>query len=259
MIQIVHTLGGCGGTILSRCIGVLPDIALFSEINPASVNLFDTFDPLYQDRNWTHLLGESDLDHFSRLDLAEPSSFQQLIQALYDRAVEKRRRLVLRDYNYIDFVGVPFCDDPPQRLTLYSALPANIPTRPIAFIRHPVDQWSSLCKHDIVRDALPPAHFCGAYAAFLKELGSIPKHKYEDFAADPSCSMQTICRDLGLVFEPGFLQRFQQFDNVTGDFTRQHETSISAPRRRSVPAHILDEFRACNAYGKILSATGYRD
>jgi hypothetical protein len=51
MIHIVHTLGGCGGTLLSRCIGVLPGVVLLSEINPASVKLFSQFDPLYQDEN----------------------------------------------------------------------------------------------------------------------------------------------------------------------------------------------------------------
>ena len=40
MIHIIHSLGGCGGTVLSRCIGVLPDVALLSEINPGSVKLF---------------------------------------------------------------------------------------------------------------------------------------------------------------------------------------------------------------------------
>jgi hypothetical protein len=129
----------------------------------------------------------------------------------------------------------------------------------MAFIRHPGDQWSSLHKHDFKRNALSPAHFCGAYAAFLRKLGSIPKDKYEDFAEDSSRSMQAICRNLVLVFDPGFLQRFQQFDKVTGDFARHHETSISPPPRPSVPARILDAFRASSAYREILSAAGYRD
>src|SRR5438045_9777481 len=37
MIRIIHTIGGCGGTLLSRCIGVLPNVALLSEINPCAV------------------------------------------------------------------------------------------------------------------------------------------------------------------------------------------------------------------------------
>jgi hypothetical protein len=259
MIHIIHTLGGCGGTVLSRCIGVLPRVALFSEINPAAVKLFPTFDPLYQDRNWTHLLCSEELEQFSGMDLSQAEAFRALISILHERCIETGRRLVLRDYNFIDFVGVPFCAHPPQRLTLYSALPPGIPTTSVAFIRHPLDQWSSLCKHDIVRDALTPSRFCEAYSAFLRELQDIPRHKYEDFTAHPERILSVICSDLDLPFDSDFIVRFHAFGNVTGDFTRHQEQSISAPERRDLPAHVLDEFRQNGLYGQILAKTGYSE
>jgi len=64
MIRIVHSIGGCGGTVLSRCLGILPGVVLFSEINPLSVKLFPHFDPLYQDRNWFQLLDRANCTIF---------------------------------------------------------------------------------------------------------------------------------------------------------------------------------------------------
>jgi len=259
MIHIIHSLGGCGGTVLSRCIGVLPDVALLSEINPGSVKLFPHFDPLYQDKNWLRLLGPADTGRFSQMDLGKVEAFRELIDVFHIRAIEANRHLVLRDYNFVDFVGVPFTAEPPRRLALCAALPADVPTRAVAFIRHPVDQWSSLCKHEFVGAVLTPSAFCEAYAAFLEELGSTTTYKYEDFVDRPETELRAICRDLALPFDPSFAKRFHTFDYVTGDFSRHQEQSISPPGRRMLLPQILDEFRSSAAFRRILNATGYAD
>jgi hypothetical protein len=259
MIHIVHTLGGCGGTLLSRCLGVLPGVAFLSEVNPASVKLFSTFDPLFQDRNWLHLLGPADTERFSQTDLRNPEAFRELVDVFHVRASQAGRHLVLRDYSFVDFVGVPFTAKPPRRFTLYAALPAGVRTRAVALIRHPVDQWSSLCKHELVRPVLTPSVFCEAYAAFLEELGDIPVYKYEDFVEHPSMQLRAICGDLALPFDPLFTERFHTFDYVTGDFTRHHEKSISPPCKRELSPSKLDEFRSSAAFRRILRTTGYAE
>ena len=141
---------------------------------------------------------------------------------------------------------------------MYAALPTAVPTRSVAFIRHPIDQWSSLCKHHEVLH-LTPSDFCNAYVAFLRELGDIPIHKYESFVERPESCLQAICDDLSLPFDPGFSERFQSYDYVTGDFSRHQEKSISAPARRSIQPQALEEFHTCATYKLILSATGYQD
>ncbi|MEI9977157.1 MAG: hypothetical protein WDO73_36945 [Ignavibacteriota bacterium] len=129
----------------------------------------------------------------------------------------------------------------------------------MALIRHPVDQWSSLCKHKILRPVLTPSGFCEAYAAFLEELGSTTAHKYEDFVDRPEAELRAICGDLALPFDLSFAKRFQAFDYVTGDFRRQQEQSISPPGRRKLSPRILDEFQSSAAFGRILSVTGYTE
>jgi hypothetical protein len=259
MLHIIHNLGGCGGTVLSRCMGVLPGVALLSEINPASVKLFSQFNPIYQDENWLYLLSPADRDNFSRKDLGDVEVFRELIGVFHIRACESGRHLILRDYNFVDFVGVPYTTTPPRRLTLYAALPEGVPTRSAAFIRHPVDQWSSLCKHDHVRSVLSPTAFCEAYVVFLEELGGIPTFKYEDFAVCPAAVLREMCDALLLPFEGSFSERFHTFDNVTGDFSRHQERAISLPGPKNIPAVVVEEFRQSTAYTQVLRATGYAD
>ena len=90
MIRIIHTLGGCGGTLLSRCIGVLPGAALLSEINPSSVKLHKDSDPLYQDRTWLHLLSAAEAEYFSKKDLGIIENFRELI-GVFTIALAPRR------------------------------------------------------------------------------------------------------------------------------------------------------------------------
>jgi hypothetical protein len=257
MLRLLHTIGGCGGTLLSRCLGVLPGVALLSEVNPAAVKLFPAFDPLYQDTNWLHLLTEDDVTRFSGLDLAQIDNFRALVQVFYHRAQSSKRHLVIRDYNYIEFVGAPFRTDPPRRLMLAEALSAVMPTSSIALIRHPVDQWLSLSKHLKPSD-LTPREFCDAYAAFLRELGTTAVFKYEDFISSPDDQLQRMCETLQLPFAPQFREQFHQFDGVTGDFTRLREESISPPPPKSLPSEVMEEFLSSKSFHVILANTGYR-
>lgn len=259
MIRIIHTMGGCGGTLLSRCIGVLPGVALLSEINPGSVKLYPQFDPLYQDRTWLHLLGTTEANEFSKRDLGIVENFRELVGVFHERASAADRHLILRDYNYVDFVGIPFIAVPPRRLMLYPALPPALPTTSIAFVRHPIDQWLSLCKHEPVRAVLKPAVFCEAYAAFLQELGTKRVHKYEDFVRNPDAELRAICTHLALPFEPSFIERFDKFDRVTGDLARLREQAISRPRKKVLPPALIDEFRSSTSFWYVLQATGYAD
>jgi hypothetical protein len=256
MIGIIHTLGGCGGTLLSRCLGVLPGVALLIEINPASVGLFPAFDPLYQDCAWLHLLDAAEAAEFSKKDLCDIENFRQLVSVFYQRATATARRLVLRDYSYVDFVGVPYTATPPRRLLLRTALPHAVPTSSIAFVRHPIDQWVSLCKHKQVRDVLAPSAFCDAYAAFLQEFGTQRVYKYETFVQNPHGELRAICDDLELPFDPSFIHRFHEFDCVTGDFTRLGET-ISAPQRKVLPPDLAAEFHSSASFRYVLAAAGY--
>lgn len=257
MIRIIHNLGGSGGTLLSRCLGVLPKVALFSEINPLSVNLFAPFHPLHQDREWAHVLNDQDREQLAGLDFGEASNFRRLIERLYSRCSESGRHLILRDYNFVEFVGVPFLATPPCRRDIYAALPLHVRHAAAAFLRHPVDQWASLCKHAQVASVLRPAAFVRAYAAFLDDLRGVPTFRYEDFVREPSAELRRMCAVLQLEFDPSFISKFAGFDGVTGDFTRHSEKQISLPPPKHLPEAAIEEFRTAPDFDRILALGGY--
>jgi hypothetical protein len=259
VIRIIHNIGGCGGTLLSRCLGVLPGVALLSEMNPGAVKLFPTFDPLYQDAMWLGLLDAENIERFSRRDLRITENFREFLQLFYDRASAAGRHLVIHDFNYLDFVGVPFVAVPSRQMMLYAALPHGVPTKSVAFIRHPVDQWLSLCTHDILKAALNPSDFCDAYDAFLRGLGTIAVHKYEDFVERPEAEFQAICRELSLPFDISFRERFHTFDFITGNVARLRDQSISPPQRKAISPVVLAQFYSSNSFRRILGATGYAE
>jgi hypothetical protein len=57
------------------------------------------------------------------MDLGNVEAFRALVDVFYLRAREAGRHLVIRDYNYVDFVGVPHSADPPRQFSLYAAFP----------------------------------------------------------------------------------------------------------------------------------------
>lgn len=59
------------------------------------------------------------------------------MRVLHNRAAKLKKRLILRDYNYVDFIGVPCTDSPPKKRIIYSVLPEGTPVSAVAFIRHP--------------------------------------------------------------------------------------------------------------------------
>jgi hypothetical protein len=259
VIHIIHTLGGCGGTLLCRCLGVLPDAAILSEINPAAVKLFKHFHPLYQDAHWLQLLDNHDVEHFLEMDLRQKDNFRQLIEVFHKRAQAKGKHLILRDFTYIDFIGVPFTSQVAGRLTIYDALPTAIAKKAVAFIRHPSDQYMSLCKHQELLPEMTASRFLDGYASFLERIGNMSTFKYEVFVGDPDAQMRAICKSLDLPFEPSFIESFHNFDFVTGDLMRLGETSISLPGKKPMAEPLIEEFRTSAAYESILGATGYED
>lgn len=209
---------------------------------------------------WLRLLSQTDAERFSRIDLGEADTFRDMIQAFYDRASASHRHLVIRDYNYIEFVGASFTTDPPRRLMIHAALPRAIPTASVALIRRPINQWLSLRKHwQSGPVVVTPRAFCVASATFLRELGTKSIFKYEEFVDNPEGQLRAICGELDLPFTPSFIEGFHQFDYVTGDLKRLRDRSISLSESKLPPRGALEEFRSSEIFRSILVKTGYSD
>ena len=111
-IRLLHQLGRSGGTVISKCLAVMDNVLLLSEIHPLGKKLARTrnpknaatYLPLSQAHRWFRLFDECDIDRrgneYARLNFAEE------IGLIASRCAERSYHLVLRDFNNIDFTGV---------------------------------------------------------------------------------------------------------------------------------------------------------
>src|SRR5882724_11636698 len=89
-LRLVHHLARTGGTTIAKCIAVMPQVALLSEIHPMGT---ERFSPLHQAKNWHGLIDERDI---GRLGIRP--DFVESIRLIASRASSRGLRLVIRDW-----------------------------------------------------------------------------------------------------------------------------------------------------------------
>ena len=253
VVRIIHNLARCGGTLVCKCVGSMKDVILLSEIHPLGGKYRK---PLEQTHEWHKLLTEEEVSAFGKDSRAD---FLEAISLVEARCRQADRRLVLRDWAHLDFMQVPFT----YQMLLADALEEDFELLRIALVRHPVDQWLSLRKLGLVRGKLSlPAYLRGylKFAQFCSQTGFI---RYEDFTAEPAWQMKILCQKLQLEYDESFLQKWCDYDFITGDVTGESRGAksreIIALPRRKVGADLLRQFRENDDYWKALKLLDYSD
>jgi hypothetical protein len=78
------------------------------------------------------------------------------------------KRLVIRDWSHLDFMGVPFVR-PTFRLTTAECLQGRFDLRQAALVRHPVDQLLSLSKLGVVQGKIVVPELLEGYRRFAEQ------------------------------------------------------------------------------------------
>ena len=232
-IRLIHNLARSGSTLICKCLGCMERIDLLSEIHPAACRLFN---PLQQAHEWFGLLNEDDIAVLNG-DGPRPT-FVNAIAVAELRARERGEYLVVRDWAHLDFTGVPFLERPTGALQTADALREDFSLLQLFTVRHPIDQWLSLSRLDIMRQeggnrTLTLEGFLSGYRQFAELAVAGEWVRYEDFTADPIDTMQRICTVLQLPYDPSFIDKWHQYQTITGDVqsTRGGNTIKSLPRR----------------------------
>ena len=112
-IRLIHNLPRSGGTIISKCLGAQKDIVLLSEIHPEGVSVskkmgvnVPVFDPVYQIQKWNNLFEESEYKEILNSNL----KFEEKIELVYEKTELANKRLIIRDWAFVDFFGRPFIE-----------------------------------------------------------------------------------------------------------------------------------------------------
>jgi hypothetical protein len=239
-LAVLRTLGGCGSTILCRALEAATGTVVLSETNPRSAKLFGgKLNPLQQVRTrWPHLIPEK-FAH-AELSLLQDEDWFAMFIAEFCRVLAEcvGQRLIIRDYNYIDFLSIPFLTLAPCDSSLNKSLEKFTELSSLLLVRHPAHQLASLLSHlaslfllshKVLQEVLSPEHFVQGSLAFLDTFAGYPVIKYEDFLADPDRTLAKISEYWNLRFDPTWQSKLGHQYKLTGDARGRSSHNIAAP------------------------------
>ncbi len=224
-------------------------VVLLSEIHPQGVTLMN---PAAQAHHWFGLLTDADtnLGNFG---------FDQAIGLINQRANERGQRLVIRDWAHLDFIGVPFLESARNRFGIVDALCEKLPLHRAAIVRHPLDQWLSLRRLAHMQGLVDEESFLQAYRSFATQCEGLPYFRYEDFVVDPEKTMQQMCAELDLPYDPAFTKKWFNYETITGSkqSSRGGKQSIKPLPRLSVEPDVISRFRNNEDFAFIINQFEY--
>jgi hypothetical protein len=219
----------------------MDDTTLLSEIHPLATKLFN---PIGQAHKWHNIF------------VPKGMNFRETIKFIALHC----ENLVIRDWSHLDFVAVPFLEKPSYRMKLVEAL-SDFELLRIALVRDPIDTWLSLKKLALMRK-LKLEPFLKGYLKFAEQAVKTGFVRYEDFVNEPTRWTKQICRKLKLKFDPDFLDKWYDYENITGDTGKHSRGSrmggeIKSLPRPLMPLELLHKFRTNQDYQKSMEILKY--
>ena len=101
-LRVMCNLPRVGGTIIGKCLGCMRNIVLLSEIHPAGSRQYN---PLIQAQEWHNLITAADLHN-------KQFPFAEAIGLINERSVASGKKLVIRDWAYLDYFHTPWTGKP---------------------------------------------------------------------------------------------------------------------------------------------------
>ncbi len=249
-LRILSNLARSGGTLVSRCIGSMDDIVLLSEIHPRGTHIFN---PLQQAQDWYGMLRDPGPE--------QAHGFTDTIRLIAERCGQTGRKLVIRDWAHLDYIGIPFTDTPTFGSELAETLAGQFRIIEIALVRHPADVWLSTASLRIMSGRLGLEPFLSGFRRYAERAARSGFVRYEDFTADPQAKMQLLCEKLQLPFDPEFIHRWPQNTRVTGDVSGMSRGSgsgrITPLQHRKVSDHLQQLLDNNHDYRTAVELLGY--
>lgn len=251
-IRLLHHMARSGGTLISKCLGCMDGVMLLSEIHPSGTRWFN---PIGQAQQWYEAFTADEIEAFRRQGQID---FADAITQIAWRAGERRQTLVLRDWSHLDFTGVPFVRKPAHRLMLAEALRPHCDLVQACTVRHPIDQWLSLSRLQIMQGRLFLEPFLEGYRRFAEVALEIGFVRYEDVTDRADAALADLCLRLEFDFDPTFGERWATYDKITGDTSGSRGgQQIRAVPRREVAPEVLAAVAGNDDYRAALELLGY--
>lgn len=254
--RVIRGLGGNGSTFLCRALAAMQDVVLLSETNPLTANLFRyALNPAMQiERNYRELPRYDG----NLAELGAPPLFGAYAELLRQKCDELGLHLVIRDYNYVDYIGSPFVWSRPGQSSLDAAL-TGAAIRQLILIRHPIPQFLSLQSHPELVRALDYHVFLDGYRKLLDIHPSAAWFKYETVFSSFDSSLVEIADHLDMRVDDEWTTRLPEVTWITGSQIAKKKTQAETPPRPSEYADpvVRQMFRAEQTYREICKLCGY--
>ena len=246
-LRTIHHLACTGGTVISKCLAAMPDVALISEVNP-----FNRYGSEFEPTNPLLLL-EKSYRILSTDEIIE--DFVRQVAHTYQICQLDDVDLIIRDHSHTDFcMGTA----PLMQCPIANYLGSDYELISVITVRHPLDSYLGLLAQDWEKQFSPSTldEYSHRYLAFLNRYTFLPVLRYEDFCTNPESFMINLCDLMQISYSAGFIGRFGKIA-LAGDSGRKGVDMIQPRPRRAVPEQVEVEIKSSIAYSKLLNALGY--
>jgi FkbM family methyltransferase len=209
-LRILHNLARSGGTIVSRCLGCMDGVALLSEVHPTLWHAWN--DPVKQARDWYGV------------DVPDDLCFVDTIAALEEAFRARGQLLVLRSWDFVDFIPSSKNRRPAGRSLLTEELRDRFELAEVLLARNPLAMLPSVER--FLGESIDQQAFDDGVRAFEAMSsdeycrGRVP---FVEFLLNPEREIRHICSALELPYDWQFEDRWQGYTHVTGDIENQRE------------------------------------
>jgi hypothetical protein len=247
VLRTIHHLACTGGTVISKCLAAMPQVALISEVNPHNrFNCgFEPSNPLLQlERNYRQL-------SFDEIK----ADFLRQINHVHEICTQDDVDLILRDHSHTDFC---MGSKPSEACPIVDYLSGGYALRSVVTVRHPLDSYLALLAQGWETQFSPSTldEYSLRYLAFLDRYTHLPLRRYEDFCADPNPFMEELCDLLEIGYTAEFIVHFGEI-SLSGDSGRKGLDGISLRPRREIPEEVAIQADSSQAYAALIGRLAY--
>jgi len=219
-IRIINNLPRSGGTIISKCLGAQKDIVLLSEIHPQGTKIRESMkigkifygDPMFQAQEWNSLFDKSNKEKILNLNY----DFEKKIDLIFEKTVLLNKKLIIRDWAFVDYFGKPFID-PTYKNSLLDLLNKKYKVLNFHILRHPLELYVSCFKSLIFfKEHYKFDSFLKGYRNFFLDAIKGNVCKYENFLLKPEKCLKNMCDFLDIDYDNNYLTKLKNI-KLTGD------------------------------------------
>lgn len=250
-LRSIHHFACTGGSVISKCLALMPNVTLLSEIDPLTRKTIHPRDPEFS---------PTDLIYGARIALRPVAD--ETVERMFLAALKVLQEDVCRDGGYLilrDHTHSHFCTDsaPPHRATMRELLQREGNVKSVLTVRHPLDSYLSLLKNNWHREFSPSTidEYARRYLAFLERYENVARFRYEDFVSAPNDVLKQICQVLEIPFSAD-VEKLLPAVVLSGDSGRSSNRITPRPRA-PVPPAILDEMEQSAAFAALCAALDY--